>query len=73
MIHFMKPPDDTDRDRLAKENRRKFLKKAGTIVVAAPVMESLSRKGILVRTAHAQTVQFVGFGGPMAGPIGELP
>ncbi|MGE0702640.1 MAG: hypothetical protein AB7P22_01750 [Vicinamibacterales bacterium] len=63
---------DTARVRQAKDNRRSFLKKAGTIVVATPVIESLSREGLLVRSAHAQTLQFDGLGGPMAGPIFEL-
>lgn len=53
----------------ADDSRRRFLKKAGTIVVAAPVIESLSREGLLVRSAHAQTLEFEGLGGPMAGPI----
>lgn len=60
---------DTAHVQQAKDNRRSFLKKAGTIVVAAPVIESLSREGLLVRSAHAQTLQFDGLGGPMAGPI----
>ena len=64
----MKTPD-TERVQQAKDNRRSFLKKAGTIVVAVPVIESLSREGLLVRSAHAQTLQFDGLGGPMAGPI----
>jgi hypothetical protein len=59
------------RDTSPSDNRRTFLKKAGTIVVAAPVMESLSREGLLVRSAHAQTMQFDGLGGPNAGPINE--
>jgi hypothetical protein len=62
---------DSDRVQQAKDNRRGFLKKAGTIVVAAPVIESLSREGLLVRSAHAQTGQFDGLGGPMAGSILE--
>lgn len=53
----------------ADESRRRFLKKAGTVVVAAPVIESMSREGLLVRSAHAQTLEFDGLGGPMAGPI----
>jgi len=60
---------DKDKVQQAKANRRSFLKKAGTIVVAAPVIESLSREGLLVRSAHAQTLQFDGLGGPMAGTI----
>jgi hypothetical protein len=64
-----RPSDDLNRDQSARDSRRKFLKKAGTIVVAAPVMESLSREGLIVRSAHAQTVAFGGLGGPMAGPI----
>jgi len=51
--------------------RRSFLKKAGTIVVAAPVMESLSREGLLVRSAHAQsavTIEAV-FGGDIGEPF----
>jgi hypothetical protein len=67
----MQTPDERDGQQLVKEDRRRFLKKAGTIVVAAPVMESLSREGIIVRSAHAQTIQFGDFGGPMAGPILE--
>jgi hypothetical protein len=59
----------TDRD--AAETRRRFLKKAGTIAIAAPVMETLSREGLLVRSAHAQTGVFDGFGGSMDGPIIE--
>ena len=55
----------------ARESRRRFLKKAGAIAVAVPVMESLSKEGILIRSAHAQTGQFDGLGGPMAGPIFE--
>lgn len=53
----------------AAESRRRFLKKAGTIAIAAPVMETLSREGLLVRSAHAQTGVFSGFGGPMDGEI----
>jgi hypothetical protein len=64
-------PADADRVQQAKDNRRSFLKKAGTIVVAAPVIESLSREGLIVRSAHAQTLQFGGLGGPMAGSIAE--
>jgi hypothetical protein len=66
-----KPPNGKDQDQLAKDSRRKFLKKAGTIVVAVPVMESLSREGLIVRSAHAQTIGFGGLGGPMAGSILE--
>jgi hypothetical protein len=62
---------DPRRPEPTTDNRRRFLKKAGMIVVAAPVMESLSREGILVRSAHAQTAEFDGLGGPMAGPINE--
>jgi hypothetical protein len=62
---------DSDRVQQARDSRRRFLKKAGTIVVAAPVIESLSREGLLVRSAHAQTLQFDGLGGPMSGTIGE--
>ena len=62
---------ETDPTQQAKDNRRSFLKKAGTVVVAAPVMESLSREGMLVRSAHAQSLQFDGLGAPMAGPILE--
>lgn len=51
------------------EARRRFLKKAGTIALAAPVMESLSREGLLVRSAHAQTIQFVQLNGPFEGSI----
>jgi len=56
----------------AEGSRRRFLKKAGTIVVAAPVMESLSREGILVRSAHAQSaVQGIEgvFGGSIFDPL----
>jgi hypothetical protein len=63
--------DATDQVPQKKGNRRGFLKKAGTIVVAAPIIESLSREGLLVRSAHAQTAQFSGLGGPMAGQIVE--
>ena len=51
------------------ERRRSFLKKAATIAIAAPVMESISREGLLVRSAHAQTAQFNGFNGPFNGNI----
>lgn len=52
--------------------RRDFLRKAGTIVVAAPVMESLSREGLLVRSAHAQTVPG-GLEQNFLGPLTALP
>jgi len=59
-------------DRKATEapdaRRRSFLKKAGTIVVATPVMESLSREGLLVRSAHAQSGP-VSIEGPFSGPV----
>ncbi len=61
----------TDQQKKTQESRRRFLKKAGAIAVAVPVMESLSKEGILVRSAHAQTAQFDGLGGPMAGSIFE--
>jgi hypothetical protein len=68
----MKHADEVrDEAQQAREGRRRFLKRAGTIVVAAPVIESLSREGLLVRSAHAQTAQFNGLGGPMAGTILE--
>ena len=51
-------------------SRRSFLKKAGTIVVAAPVMESLSKEGLLVRSAHAQS-GIVGLEGGFSGPVGD--
>jgi hypothetical protein len=54
------------------DSRRRFLKKAGTIAIAAPVMESISREGLLVRSAHAQTIQFQGLGGPFNGIIGTF-
>jgi hypothetical protein len=60
---------DKSTARDAAETRRRFLKKAGTIAIAAPVMETLSREGLFVRSAHAQTGVFDGFGGPMDGPI----
>ena len=62
---------DQDAASPPNDSRRSFLKKAGTIVVAAPVIESMSKEGLLVRSAHAQTSQFSGLGGPMAGPIQE--
>jgi hypothetical protein len=61
--------DATDQVQPEKGTRRGFLKKAGTIVVAAPIIESLSREGVLVRSARAQTAQFSGLGGPMAGQL----
>lgn len=64
-----KPESPADLRAGTADNRRTFLKKAGTIVVAAPLMESLSREGLLVRSAHAQTAQFDGLGGPMAGNV----
>ncbi|MGE0702638.1 MAG: twin-arginine translocation signal domain-containing protein [Vicinamibacterales bacterium] len=66
----MKKTQENEQEQ-AKESRRRFLKKAGAIAVAVPVMESLSKEGILIRSAHAQTAQFDGLGGPMAGPIFE--
>lgn len=56
----------------AAESRRRFLKKAATIAIAAPVMESISREGLLVRSAHAQTVAFQGFNGPFNGILNDL-
>ena len=67
----MPKPRDTKDDRAvpaSRDNRRRFLKKAGTIAIAVPVMESLSREGLLVRSAHAQTGEFLLIG-PLAGPI----
>lgn len=54
-----------------RERRRNFLKKAATIAVAAPVMESISREGLLVRSAHAQTIQFNGLNGPFNGGFND--
>lgn len=65
--------DEQNKPAHQASDRRSFLKKAGIIAVAAPVMESLSKEGLLVRSAHAQTAQFDGFGGPNSGPIGENP
>ena len=71
MDQTAKTPEDA-RATSRTDGRRAFLKKAGTIVIAAPVMESLSREGLLVRSAHAQTVQIDGLNGPFAGPISSL-
>jgi len=63
--------EDRPRSAGPDARRRSFLKKAGTIVVAAPVMESLSREGLLVRSAHAQTGPF-GLESNFVGPVLEL-
>lgn len=55
----------------ARAGRRRFLKRAGTIALAVPVMESMSKEGILVRSAHAQTIQIGPLDGQGSGPIGE--
>ena len=67
----MDGPEGKDRpEPLAPDPRRRsFLKKAGTIVVAAPVMESLSREGLLVKSAHAQSGP-AGLEAGYSGPIG---
>ncbi len=57
--------DPHDRREHAGEGRRRFLKAAGVTALALPAMETLSRQGLLVRSARAQTV-----GPGMGGPIG---
>ena len=53
--------------RAADPERRRFMKAAGGAVLAVPAMETLSRQGILLRAAKAQTVN----GGIMDGRGGS--
>jgi hypothetical protein len=50
--------EDSPREsaKAADPQRRRFMKAAGGAVLAVPAMETLSRQGILLRAAKAQTV-----------------
>lgn len=54
--------------------RRRFIKAAGGVALAVPAMETLSRQGILIRAAKAQTPvnggQMDGIGGSPSGEVG---
>lgn len=61
--------DDDDADERRQKTgdaRRRFLKAAGVTALALPAMETLSRQGLLVRSARAQTVG-PGMGGGIGG------
>jgi hypothetical protein len=61
------PPADT-----VEQDRRRLLKVAGAVALAGPVMQTLTGKDLLTRSAQAQSVNGQGMDGPMSGTIGFI-
>jgi hypothetical protein len=64
-----KPQDAADAADSVEQGRRRLLKVAGAVALAGPVMETLTGKDLLTRSAQAQSVSGLGMDGPMSGTI----